>query len=233
MTQIESIVEPDGVSDDLGRESTAFVQIIWRAHSIIVAQQQLTCQYRPARAVIGVLLNWVIARSGLTSWDLERFFLAGLGKRYGRCLVGLAARSRFAARCPIAHLLDLRPVGRVVQAILLGAGLRQRRKHLALRAAPSLWLTGLHLLFWRNVGRMEEKTKNSVHGDFLSAADIARGSPISHNFVFRIGYPPDYAGVRGNQCCYFKNLWSSNIFEWRPPQFTCWLINAIFQWPYF
>jgi len=42
MTEIESEVEPNGVADDIERESVAFVSV----HPQIIDQWQLTCQYQ-------------------------------------------------------------------------------------------------------------------------------------------------------------------------------------------
>jgi hypothetical protein len=42
VAQIEAIVEPDGVGDDIGRESVSFIGI----HPEIVSQAELTWQYR-------------------------------------------------------------------------------------------------------------------------------------------------------------------------------------------
>ena len=47
MTQIETIIEPDGILDSIGRKSIALVRTIWRAHLAIVRQLQLICQYPP------------------------------------------------------------------------------------------------------------------------------------------------------------------------------------------
>jgi hypothetical protein len=43
VTEIESVVEPNGVADDIGRESVVFVSV----HPQIIDQWQLTGQYRP------------------------------------------------------------------------------------------------------------------------------------------------------------------------------------------
>ena len=61
MTQIESIIEPDGIVDDFGQEPMTIVWIIWRAHPVIVAQQQLTWQYRHDE--ISVKKDWDAAFS--------------------------------------------------------------------------------------------------------------------------------------------------------------------------
>jgi len=38
---VESMIEPNGVTDDIGRKSVTFLSI----HHQIINQQQLTCQY--------------------------------------------------------------------------------------------------------------------------------------------------------------------------------------------
>ena len=50
VTEIKSVVEPNGIADDLGRESVSFVSV----HPQIIDQWQLTCQY-PARSAIANL----------------------------------------------------------------------------------------------------------------------------------------------------------------------------------
>jgi len=50
-TQIEPMVEPNGVLNDLGRKSVAFVKRCGSIHLAIVALPPLTCQYPGARHV--------------------------------------------------------------------------------------------------------------------------------------------------------------------------------------
>jgi hypothetical protein len=45
VTEIESVVEPNGLANDFGRESMAFVSV----HPQIIDQWQLTCQYPQLR----------------------------------------------------------------------------------------------------------------------------------------------------------------------------------------
>ena len=47
MTEIESMIEPDGVLDDFRWKSVTFVRVSSRNHAVIVTQQPLTCQYPP------------------------------------------------------------------------------------------------------------------------------------------------------------------------------------------
>ena len=62
MTEIESVVEPNGVADDIGRESVAFVSI----HPQIIDQWQLTCQYPLEAAThpvtLGVISGLVLGK---------------------------------------------------------------------------------------------------------------------------------------------------------------------------
>jgi hypothetical protein len=41
VTEIEPVVEPNGVADDIGRKLVAFIGV----HPEIIDQRQLTCQY--------------------------------------------------------------------------------------------------------------------------------------------------------------------------------------------
>jgi len=45
MAEVEPIVQPYGILDDLRRESVAFVEGCWCFHPGIVTQSRLICQY--------------------------------------------------------------------------------------------------------------------------------------------------------------------------------------------
>ena len=46
VTQIESVVYPDGIPDDIRWKSMAFISFLGYSHPAIVAQWPLSCQYR-------------------------------------------------------------------------------------------------------------------------------------------------------------------------------------------
>jgi hypothetical protein len=52
MAQIEPIIEPDRVLDDLGGKSVAIVSSSWLFHPRMVARRYLTWQYLPCEIVI-------------------------------------------------------------------------------------------------------------------------------------------------------------------------------------
>jgi len=51
MTEIESVVKPDGILDDLNWESVALVDRFGCIHDSIIPKMELTCQHLPEAAL--------------------------------------------------------------------------------------------------------------------------------------------------------------------------------------
>jgi len=67
MSEIESMVEPHGVSNDVRGEPVAFIQRCGSSHCEIVVQPLLSCQYRLERhRVVRHVAQWYAARQRKT-----------------------------------------------------------------------------------------------------------------------------------------------------------------------
>ena len=62
VTQIETIVQPDSVTNDLRRKSVAFIQSVRNIHPSTVAELQLTGQYRIIHITLSI--HWRFSSEG-------------------------------------------------------------------------------------------------------------------------------------------------------------------------